>query len=202
MEHGEERALLIMPSPYYESLFESVRRKPKSKLYFITIKDNSQSTKWITIGKVNDWVRKYADEYIITRGKVGGLHFHLVCYANKNTNFKIPKGIHARISQVAKKKSVEPPSPEDIQDVLKAKHLKKKKKKKLCKKLKIPEVCQLISAMILSYFERLKNRTKRLEAKNYYEENIVRVLDYLQKNLLENSPTEQLQYLSWIDKSQ
>lgn len=199
MEHGEERALLIMPTPYYEFFYEAVRKKPKSKLYFITIKDNTQSTKWITIGKVNDWVRRYADEYIITRGKVGGIHFHLICYANKNTNFKIPKGIHMTKSQVGKK-SVEPPTPDEIQDCLKAKHIGKLRSENLQKRLKVPLVCLSISAQIQAYFTKQENRVKRRETKNNYEANIRRVLDYLHKNLLENPEDEQKKYLSWIEK--
>lgn len=188
-----------MPHPYYEYFYESVRRKPKTKLYFITIKDNTQSTKWITIGKVNDWVRRYADEFIITRGKVGGIHFHIICYANKNTNFKVPKGIHIRKSQVGKK-SIEPPTPEEIQDVLKAEHLRKVRSKNLQKRLKVPLVCLSISSQIEAYFTKQKNRVKRIETKNLQEEHIKRVLDYLHKNLLENPPEEQLKYLSWIEK--
>jgi len=188
-----------MPYPYYEKFFESVRRKPKSKLFFITIKDNSQSTKWITIGKVNDWVRRYADEYIITRGKVRGLHFHLVCYANKNTNFKSPKGISFKISQVGKK-SNEPPTPDEIQDILKGQHIQKERCKKLEKKLKVPMVCLSISSIIRAYFTKQENRVKRIETQNKQEEHIKRVLDYLHKNLLENPEEEILKYLSWVEK--
>ncbi len=199
MEHGEERALLIMPYPYYEFFYEAVRRKPKSKLFFITIKDNTQSTKWITIGKVNDWVRKYADEYIITRGKVGGIHFHLICYANKNTNFKIPKGIHLKISPIGKK-SFDCPTSDEIQDILKAKHFQNEQTKNTIKRLKVPLVSLSISAIIRAHFTKQENRVKRIETRNKQEENIQRVLNYLHKNLLENPPEEILKYLSWVEK--
>lgn len=186
-------------SPNYEKFFLSVRRKPKSKLFFITVKDNTQSTKWITIGKVNDWVRRYADEYIITRGKAGGLHFHLICYANKNTNFKSPKGIHMMILQVGKVHR-EPLQPDELESIDMAKFISRCKHEKIVKRLKIPIQCTLISAMIIDYYRRQNNRVKRVEAKNKYEHEIQKVLDYLQKNLEENPIEERLQYLSWVGK--
>lgn len=185
--------------PSYELFFNSVKKKPKSKLFFITVKDNTQSTKWITIGKVNDWVRRYADEYIIVRGKVGGIHFHLICYANKNINFKSPKGIHMNIKQVGKIDR-DIPTDEDKQDILKAEYFGKLRAERIQTRMRIPVECLYISSIIREYFDKQKRREKRLEAKTNYEIQIKRVLDYLHKNLLENPPDEILKYISWIEK--
>lgn len=185
--------------PQYELFFNNVKTKPKSKLHFITVKDNTQATKWVTIGKVNDWVRRYADEYIITRGKVGGVHFHMICYCNKNTNFKSPKGIHMNIKQVGKiDRGIF--TDEDKQDIREAKHFHKLKAERIQNRMRIPVECLYISSIIRLYFEKQNQRAKRLEARTKYEKEIKRVLEYLHKNLLENPVDEILKYISWMEK--
>lgn len=187
-------------NPSYISFYNYVRRQPKSKLFFITIKDNSQKTKWITIGKVNDWVRRYSDNYIICRGRLGGLHFHLICYANKSNSFKCPKGIHMNIQQVDKTKQIIPFTDEDKEDILKAKYYGEIRDFRVQTRLQIPIQCLYISSIIKAHFEKRKRRIKRLEARTKYELAIQRVIDYLHKNLLENPEDERLQYISWVER--
>lgn len=188
----------ISITPYYDHYFNNVKKLPKTPHLFITVKDNGQNSKWVTIGKVSDWIRKYASKYIITRGLSDGIHFHIIAYCDKGTP-KFVKGIHFRISQIGGKKTTNY-DPEDMDGILRSKYLFDKKKHTVEERIKVPPECLKIASMITAHWLKLRNREVRETRQNAYSEHIKRVLNYLQKNLEENPREQQIQYLAWIQK--
>lgn len=90
-------------SPLYIESVGVIRRLYSSRLsnlYFITIKDNSQSSRWTKIGKVSDWLRRSCKNFIIVKGTQGGIHFHALCSKLPDKQFRTQKGIHFHIKHL------------------------------------------------------------------------------------------------------
>lgn len=187
-----------MTTPYYENYFDSVVKLPKKKHFFITIRDPTQNSKWCTIGKVNDWIRRYATNYIIVRGLKGGIHFHLIAYCDKGEPRGV-KGIRFHMDILISKVDVKY-CPDSIDGKLQSIYISEQRKITAIERMAIPIQCLEISDMIKSHWRRIQSREKRADVKDVYGKRLWRVLNYLQKNLEENRSIEQIQYLSWIQK--
>lgn len=171
---------------YYKELFISkINKFGLTKLYFITIKDNTQASKWTLIGKVNDWIRRYSTTYMIVRGMEGGKHFHLLAYIPERPTFRPAKGIHFHITTLGDART--PMTMEDVENIDKSKHFSAVRQLKQVKKLNIPIQCLIMASAITTYFKQLKDRAKRLEHKTKKQTEIQRVVDYLEQNYNENS---------------
>lgn len=176
--------------PYKESLFNSFKKFSKGRLLFVTIRDAKNK---YTMNKAINWIKKYCDTLCIVRGLKGGVHYHLLAGLIDTT--WVPhgsKGVHFNLSYVDNDKSMRlTPTPEEVQDVLYAKHIAKCRKDTLLERLNIPVLCIRQSRSILIYFGKKVSKGKRLEAKSRKELHISRILEYLELNLNENDTIQQ-----------
>lgn len=164
---------------------ERVLRQNKTELFFITFKDNTQSTKWITIGKINDWVRRYSDLFYIVRGMEGGIHFHVIAHIPKPKQIRCPRTIHFNckpINHIKKLPVTRDEALEMAQSKDKAIYFEEKK----IKRLKIPDVCIDISRQIKRFWRLKDEKRKRKIKKTDQEKHIDALLDYMDKNHFEN----------------
>lgn len=171
--------------PYKESLFNSYKNYPKSRLLFVTIRDAKDR---YTMNKAINWIKKYCDTLCIVRGLKGGTHYHLLAGLIDTT--WVPhgsKGVHFNLSYVDQDKSMRlVPSDADIQDILYSKHIAKCRRESLIERLDVPAHCVRQSNAILTYFDRKLSKAKRIATKNRKESHILRILEYLEQNLNEN----------------
>lgn len=172
----------------------------KTHVKFITIKDNSQKTKWCTIGKVNDWIRRYSTNYYIVRGLEGGIHFHLVALLHKHAVLKVTaKGIHFHIQSLNRMETF--PMEDVILDQIRLDcHLRDMYREKAIVMLSIPPPCVEISLAIQKYWKSKHAKAKRLQAKLTKCLHVNRIFSYLEKNLMENPPAIIMEYNTHIIK--
>jgi len=165
----------------------------KSQVTFVTIKDNSQKSKWCTIGKVNDWIRRYSTNYYIVRGLEGGIHFHLVALLHKHAVLKVTaKGVHFNIQTLNKSHPLRLiPSDNELDDIRKGKYYQELRHERIVINNDIPKPCLEIAKLVAKYWKSKYSKAERLEAKLTKHLHLDRIFSYLDKNLMEN-PTEVL----------
>ena len=189
-------APLIRPHPFV--------KYPLKRLMFITIKDNTQKSKWTSIGKVNDWIRRYSTTYYIVRGTQGGSHFHLLAGVKPNVTFRFQKGIHFYVKDLASKSVY---SREDAEQARAgrdlAEYIRDEKFTYCAYDLEVEQqnCLKQLCAEIRLYFKRKRDKIKRVEYKDSKHKKIQCVLDYLQKNLDEEREDQIDQYKDYINNT-
>lgn len=177
----------------------------RKNLFFITVKDNTQLTKYTKIGKINDWIRKKSDKYCIVRGMEGGIHFHILAVIPDNTTLKYVKGIHFHATDLtnARLPMYDPGTAyDDFQTAHLSDIFRENKRKYIQQDLTESQmnllliICNGIKKRIL----RLANKLKRSVAKTKKEKDLQRILNYMHKNLLEPRPQPLTRYVDYIIK--
>lgn len=186
--------------PYYiyplSKFIDAIKDKPKTKIYFITIKDNSQGPKWTRLGKAIDWIRRKTSLYYIVRGMEGGIHFHILAYVPSG-NFTIPRGIHLNIRPLDKTTKL---TMSDIEDIDKAEYYRSKQKDRMVLKYRIPIECTTCANMIARYWRLKKAKEDRSSKKQRKNDNIGRIIDYMDRNHRENAPDDVAEYTTYSVK--
>lgn len=177
---------------------------PLKRLFFITVKDNSQKTKWVSIGKVNDWVRKYSTTYNIVRGTNGGNHFHMLVGTRVDAKpFRFPKGIHFHVQNVLAEKPI-PYCEDTLSQLCESKRMRELIYDDLISKYHVSlsawqqdalrQICYSIhhrAGIAAARVNQVRRQTKK-------ERSIQRVLDYLDQNVNEPRPREIGVYRDYI----
>ncbi len=175
---------------------------PTSRLYFVTIKDNTHLTRWDKMGKINDWCRRYSKAYLIVKGTHGGTHHHLLIGVTIGfTEFKFPKGIHFHVSCLLHKPDILP----DYNDLVLSKRKKEHFTKENFNNLVLFEhdetinIITKINLMIKKYWRLKKGKEDRKIRMTNHEKQVLRCLLYLQKNLDEPREEEELEkYIDYL----
>lgn len=189
-----------------ESIKVNLLTYPLSRLYFITIKDNSQLWK---IGKVNDWIRKYSVNYYIVKGTQCGVHYHLIAGITAGVTPTPIKSKHFHIKSLANEiKTV--PTRESYQE---DKAFALNDQRSIVEKYQDYELSQdginalvSITLMLKKHWRKIadKARLKRTaqRSKDLKGSKIDSIMDYLQKNLDEPRPDDpdRYQYEDYIFK--
>lgn len=180
-----------------ETFVRKIKKFPLSRIYFITIRDPKQTPLWCKLGKINDWVRRYSNNYFIVKGTHGGTHFHIIAGVIPNKIPKPVKGIHFHIQDLTSKKelyprdeAVEESIRQDTDTAIYLTHMN-------ALLLQVPDECRKISAMVKSYFKKKKAREARTRALTKKERDIENLINYQFKNLEE--PREALGRERYID---
>jgi len=186
-------------------LLTKLMKYPLSRLAFITIKDNTQTTRWTQIGKVNDWVRKYSDCYAIVMGTLGGKHFHILAGIEKNKKLTVRKGIHFDIQFLSKDKpEILPDYREIARNKMDQKHVRRDMLEELFDIDDVPvhqqDIIIATTALIKSYFLKIANKKSRDIRQTKKGKDIDNILNYLQKNLDEYREDSLRQYTDYITK--
>lgn len=184
---------------------KQLKKFPQKRLIFVTIKDNSQKTKWIKIGKVNDWIRRYSKTYFIVKGTNGGIHFHLIAGIESNKTVKPQKGIHFHIRNIGIVKSLL--TGEEIVELStsarQSAYYKSEKFEELTSDVDIECQCIIsqITAMIKSHWHKVSLRSKTKLRKLKVSDNVDRAINYLLKNLEEPREDDDLtKYCDYIER--
>lgn len=167
---------------------------PLSRVLFVTIRDpNQASGKWLKLGKINDWIRRYADNYYIVRGTASGSHFHLLAIIKKDARkIKPQKGIHFHIVSMLKN-VVE----YDFEDETERRESKEKAiyfTRQTFDMLTLditPEAQDIIISIVTiikGYWRKKTAKAKRVLSKDKRTANYQRLLAYMDLNL--NEPRE------------
>lgn len=185
------------------SIVNTLKAYPKKRILFITIRDNTQKTKWCTIGKVNDWIRRYSRHYWIVRGTKGGIHFHLLAGILPDKRVKPQKGIHFHIKSLDHKETLYTDYEELQQSKDKAVYFRNQTFERLTLDIHISKQIhiQQITTMIKHYWRLKTNREQRIIKLTQKEQSIVEVVKYLKKNLLEPRDDDIALYTDYIYKS-
>lgn len=178
-----------------ETTFNYFKKIPKTRCVFITIRDPKGR---YTLNKVKDWIKKSVSAMTIVRSPQGGEHFHMLCALLPKITWspRCSKGIHFDIKYLndKKKNPLTTPSAEEIQDSLMWKDVFERTRKNIMLRLAIRYPgCSIhfaIAEMVRDHHRRSHDRAKRLEARSTHEKHVLKVLDYLEKNLNENDFTE------------
>lgn len=201
-----ELSMNVEPSDLLSgNFFTKLNSFPLKRLYFITVKDNTKNTKWMLIGKVNDWIKRYSKNYFIVRGTCGGDHYHLIAGLEPDKTPIPQKGIHFNIQDLTTKQEI-PYTAEDYTEMREAKDKKEyymsEKFDRLTLLLNYSEkkIITDITTMINKYWMLKNSREKRSKAKTKKESKVLRIVNYLFKNL--NEPREHMvrQYTDYIIK--
>lgn len=168
-------------------LEKKLEKFPFSRLLFITIRDPKQSGRWMTVGRVHDWAKRYSSTYYIVKSPMNGTHFHLIMGVDKGKTPRPSKGIHFDIKQLGKTGSIKLPDATEQEDMRKAKHFADQKRLRFNLKHSVPPQCTHIANIIKKYWIQQKQKAKRATAKCKKQYEITKVIDYLEKNLLENT---------------
>lgn len=179
---------------------------PKSRVVFITIKDNTADpiSKWKKIGKINDWIRRYAEKYAIVRGMNNGIHFHLIAGLKTNTTLRVQKGIHFDIQYLNKK---EPnPIPSDWNEIAQgadlSEYIIQEKFEFLSYSLAIwqQELLKKLCISVRKYHANKRTKVQNQVRKKQNRTAIDRILNYMIKNLDEPRENNIEKYLDYIIK--
>uniref|UniRef100_UPI004047D844 hypothetical protein n=1 Tax=Polynucleobacter sp. TaxID=2029855 RepID=UPI004047D844 len=175
----------------------------RKRLLFITVKDNTQKSKWISIGKINDWIRRYSTTYTIVRGTEGGSHFHMLAGVKPNSDLKCQKGIHFHIKNLLTDKI--PYTRDDEQYRRDAEDLKlhilddritlTQYQLTLEQQHQLSQICK----SVLKHFKTKTDKIKTADKKTKKQKDIQSVLDYLTKNLNEPRDGEVELYRDYIN---
>lgn len=186
---------LSIPTPFL--------KYPRKRLLFITVKDNTQKSKWTSIGKINDWIRRYSTTYTIVRGTEGGSHFHMLAGIKPNSDLKCQKGIHFYIKNLLKDNI--PYTREDEQFRREAEDHKLRilddritltqHQLTLDQQLQLSIICE----SVLKHFQKKRNKIKNADSKTKKQEDIQSVLNYLYKNLTEPRENDIENYIDYIN---
>lgn len=175
-------------------------KKARKRIYFITIKDNSKNnTKWKSIGKINDWIRKYSPLYYVVRGTQGGSHFHLLAVIEDIKKVRYQKGIHFDVKSLTKEQ-VGIDFRELAEGKAKSEHYIEQNYIKITielsseKEKHISTICE----MIKRYFRLKKEKANRLKNKSKKQCEIDRIISYMMKNLQEPREGNIREYTDWI----
>ena len=162
---------------------------PLGRILFITVRDPKQSPLWCKLGKVNDWVRRYSNNYFIVKGTHGGIHFHIIAGLIPNRVPKPVKGIHFHIQDLTSKKEKYPRDDAVEESRRYDNHIAECIVKSMIIRLGVPPQCQELSAMVKSFFRKKKNRETRTRALTRKEQDIENLINYQAKNLEEPRDT-------------
>jgi len=185
-----------MAKPLLDHLINKLNTFPLGRIYLITIKDNTQSTKWVSIGKINDWIRRYSNNYYIVRGMNGGIHFHILAGIKPNQDLKPYKNIHFHMRNL--KKDIMPMDDTILRETQRCIHLSQTIRENIIEKLKIPEVCKIISTEIKKHFEKKHRQVVHKNKKSEKYNHIERILNYLDKNLDEPRDGDTQKYRDYV----
>lgn len=183
-------------SPLYIDSVDVVRRLYRSKLnslYFITIKDNSQSSRWTKIGKISDWLRRSCSNFIVVKGTQGGIHFHALCSKSPDKTFRMQKGIHFHVKHLDTLRSsvvgVDESYLERSERIDMAKYIRNSTFEYVASELDPDSQCIIrsIANMIREYWDRKhRNQSSRIRRQKKKTKTMFVVdncISYLQKNL-------------------
>lgn len=188
-----------------DSVLKTFNNYKLRRLVFFTVKDNSHSTRWDSIGKISDWVRRVSHHYMIVKGTQGGTHFHGLVGLSSDKTLSYQKGIHINVQYV---NSVPKPDvPVDFVEL----------KQGIDKQLYIIDTIfedqtaalldpfqqdklRSICLAIKKYWLKIANKEKRQikKSKKYYS--IINIIKYLATNLKEKREEEIEEYVDYIFK--
>lgn len=187
-----------------DRMLTAFMRYPQKRLCFFTIKDNTHLTKWDKIGKINDWIRRYSNCYVVVRGMEGGTHFHGLAGIEPNRTPRFQKGIHMDIRYVNDPRTVILPDYKEMaQSADLRNHIIDTKFEEQSGTQLEPaqqECLRMICTAVKAYWNRLKIRRQVAERRTKKEQSILRILGYLEKNLLEPREEELEIYVDYISK--
>lgn len=185
---------MYYPLEQKQTTFLYFRKVPKSRCVFITIRDPKDK---YTMSKAINWLKRYAAAMTIVSSPQGGRHFHILMALKKDAMWspRCSKGVSFNIQYLGKKHR-ECPSPEEIQDSLKAQHYREVASLRISDRMnrRYPG-CSIhfkIADMIKNYYRLKLARDNRLTAKNDHDAHILRVLNYLEKNYNENDFSDRI----------
>lgn len=69
------------------------------KCDFITIRDN-RGIKYQKMDQVRKLIDRHYEHYVIVRSPKNGIHFHVLASRSGARTFKVPKGIHTKVTRV------------------------------------------------------------------------------------------------------
>lgn len=178
--------------PRKADLYKYFCKIPKSRCVFVTIRDPKDR---YTLNKAKDWIKKSVDAMTIVSSPQGGRHYHMLCALTPKVLWspRCSRGIHFDIQYLNKQKRSEfsIPSPEEIQDSLMWQHVFETQRQNIMNRLdrRYPgcDIHFKIAVMVHDYHRIRADRAKRLEAKTSHERHVLATLNYLEKNLNENS---------------
>lgn len=172
---------------------------PLKRLFFITIKDNTQKSRWCSIGKINDWIRRYSTTYNIVRGTQGGTHFHILAGTRADARaFRFQKGIHFDVRCLAGN-SRSGFTHEALGWMLEGQDLSAEIMSNNVDNYQCEitphqqDLLKIICDSIRKLRKKKKDKETRETRKTAKEKTIQRLLDYLRKNVLE--PREDEPYM-------
>lgn len=199
---NDSNTTLFFNYPLYENELDqfkkAIKRAPRKGLHFITVKDNAQKTKWTKIGKVNDWLRKVSECYFVVKGTAGGPHFHALMSLKKGKVIRYQKGIHMHVRPIVER-NVFAPTREEAKEMKDNKEYAEYIREMKTELYSKPE-CAKIAAMIRKYWTRNISRGKRAARKLKNEDEISRIIRYMEKNLSEPRPHTLRRYHDWLTK--
>lgn len=189
----------VLENPMLHLLLKKLNRVSPAKLNFITVRDNTSNGKWTKIGKVNDWIRRFSDNYYIVRGTKGGSHYHAICEMKKGKSIRYQKGIHINVRPVTDAKPMNWTRP-TLCEVMETQHGRDMRDHILetnVMKYSTP-ISHVIAQMIQKYWKKKRNRAKREKKKLILTESLRNIIKYMDKNLLEPRPEELREYYDYI----
>lgn len=83
-----------------------MEKVPRSRLFFITVRDASKK---LNINKFRKWLDKFTDHYMVVNSPVGGVHFHVLASTIKPLPY-LKGNVHLHIQPLQKERDyVAPP---------------------------------------------------------------------------------------------
>lgn len=195
-------------SPLYKpSVVAALKKCSLSDLFFITIKDNTQSDRWTKLGKVSDWLRRYYKTYIVVKGTANGIHFHALAGGRTNKRITYQKGVHFHTKNLHTQTTDIHYDPllERLESIDKTIYYRRERFNRLTEEYlttQEQDIAYLIPVMIRKEFKRrATNATSRVRRRKVMDKKewiIHSVIKYLQKNLDEPRDDEILIYNDYI----
>lgn len=188
------------------SLLTTLSKTPRKRIAFITIKDNRPApSKWHTIGKVNDWIRRYSKCYYIVRGMTNGIHFHLIAALDKDVDtLRYQKGIHIHVKTLSTNQIF---SREDADEIRESRDRREAyvaystdhQQSDLTTDQQT--VLKCICDAVRRHFRLKTDKVNRNTALSNKQRDINFVMDYLAKNLEEPRDDDVMEYIDWIQRN-
>jgi len=187
--------------PNISNFLTGIEKYSKKRIFFITVKDNSLTTRWSKIGKVNDWIKRYSKCFYIVKGTSHGTHFHILAGLEPDKNLKFVRGIHFHIRPLGDINEIFPVDYTELsQSKEKSIFYAEKKIQRVLNflgeaKIKIlKHICKIVK----DYFKKKATKIKNTLLRKLKCQNLQNVVNYMLTNL--NEPRENLheRYIDYI----
>lgn len=154
-----------------------------------------------TLSVVVRHLRRCSSQFLIVRGRVGGVHYHALAYIPDMSLYKSMTKCHITVLPiVTSRDTTYGPTLSELQETeVGVEQFKLARINKMCRIIPshILPITSLLCFAVSEYFRKKEQRVAAKARRTKVERRLTSILDYLRKNYHENPSGERYEYEAW-----